>query len=169
MIKILGFIPFLVAAAYGSVSDIEILLVVISSIGLIFSLYNLKESWKDWRLLKNLGKTDFGRDYDPRMVVALNGLRSEVSRSIIQAIYLALGIFAMLIAEAPPVHLPLKIVIFGFLFRWGFILASILLTLKSYWSYQVRSRVLAHYGFGDDPNNERDNVASRKRDLENEN
>jgi len=168
MIKIFGLIPFLIAAAYGSVSDIEILLVLISSIGLAFSIFNLRESWGDWRFLKNLGKTDYGSNYDPRMVVAINGLRSEVARTIIQTIYLSLGIFALFIPENHAI-LPLKLQIFGFLFRWGFIAASILLTLKSYWGYQIRHRVLEHYGFEDDPNNEQDNIASRKRDLDNGN
>lgn len=166
MFKIFGATFGLLAAAYGSVSDIELLLVLISLIGLSFSIFNLRESWRDWRVLKLLKKTDYGRNYDPRMVVAINGLRAEAARAIIQLIYLALGVFAMFIAEtSPAIHLPLKIQIFGFIFRWGFILASILLTLKSYWGYQVRHRVLEHYGSEIDPNNELDNIKSRERDA----
>lgn len=146
-----------IAAAYGSVSDIEILLVLVSSIGLFFSFFNLRESWKDWRVLRRSKKTDYGKNYDPRMVVAINGLRAEVARAIIQGIYLSLGIFAMFIAEADPrIHFPLKLVIFGFLFRWGFITASILLSLKSYWGYQVRHRVLEHYGALDPEDEKKD-------------
>lgn len=147
MIKFLT-LPLLavLSAAYGSVSDIEILLVIIAALGLVFSLYNFVQSLKDWRFLNDKGAKDHGPRYDPRMVVAWNALRSELARALIQVYFLTLGTFAMFLAEVPPEHhQATRIVVFGFIFRCGFIAASLLLSLKSYWSYQIRKRVLEHY------------------------
>jgi len=150
MIKILTIFGGVLAAAYGSVSDIEILLVVVTTIGLLYGFYNIREMYRAWIILHRQGKTDHGPHYDARMVVAINGLRSEIARVLIQLWLVTLGVIAMTIPETPPyIHEPFKLVIFGFIFRWGIIGTSLLLSLKSYWGYQVRQRVNEHYGEGE--------------------
>lgn len=131
--------------SYGSVSDIEVIFTVLAFIGLCFSLYNARESWSDYRALKRAGRSARGKTYDGRYVVAWNSLRAEIARSLIQFIYVVLGFYAFFLPEVSNANMPLKFVIYGIIARYGFIAATALLTLKSYWGYEVRRAVRLHY------------------------
>lgn len=132
---------FQLAAAYfnGYVSDIEVLWVLITSIGAIFSIHNLIESRRDLKVLKMRGVRN------GRMKIALTGIRAETGRLVIQTIFLIVGIDAMTLQEAPIYpHEPWHIALTRFLFQWGFIAASAILTLKSYWNYSLRRDLIEH-------------------------
>lgn len=124
------------AAAYGTVSDIEILFSLISFIGAAFSIFSSYEAIKDYQAL-NKAKIGNGR-----RLLAWTSVQTEIARVIIQLIFLTIGILAATIAEMPPqLHLPLEVVIFGFIFRWGLILSSLLLMYKSILAYLVRQKL----------------------------
>lgn len=124
----------MLAAAYGSVSDIEIFWVVLVFCGLLFSLYNVKEARADQKALKEAGVAN------GRGKIAQFAVRSEMARTAIQLIFLTIGILAMFLAETPDsLDQPWHLTAIGFAFRWGLITAAALITLKSYWSWRLRA------------------------------
>lgn len=126
----------ILAAAYGSVSDIEILWTLIAIIGASFSVYNVREAFKDYRSLKDIDKKN------GRGLIARATFKSECARLTIQLIFAAIGILAMFVPETVlPPDTPFQIVAIGFAIRWGIIFTSILVSLKSYWAYQVRTEL----------------------------
>lgn len=133
----------LLAAAYGSVSDVELIWTLVALIGAGFSIYNLREAYKDFKALGIVDRKN------GRGVIARSTLKSESARLAIQTIFATIGILAMFVPESSfPPGTSFQIIAIGFAIRWGIILSSILLSLKSYWSYQVRvelaKRLLAH-------------------------
>lgn len=116
----------MIAAAYGSVSDIEILWSVIAAVGLSYSLYNLRDALKDYDFIKH-HKISNGR-----RILARHAVYGEGIRAAIQGIFLTVGILAAFVPEAPPVEAITVISILGLIIRWGLILSSVLLTIKSY-------------------------------------
>lgn len=122
---------------HGFVSDIEILWVLIALFGAGFSIHNLRESFMDITALRLSGIRN------GRWKIARAALKSESARLFIQLIYIMVGIGAMTFQE-PPVqyHQPLHIQIFTFLFQWGFILSSAMLTAISYWNFALRRDLL---------------------------
>lgn len=127
----------ILAAHFGTVSDIEFAWTLIATIGAGFSLYNLKEAFKDYRVLSFINKKN-GRGAIARLT-----LKSESARLTIQLIFFTIGFLAMLVPEGPSTipGAPLQVVLLGLVFRWGIIVSSILITLKSYWAYQVRKEL----------------------------
>lgn len=123
-----------VAAAYGSVADIEIVWTAIAAFGLFFSFYNIRESRKDLVAVEILTGSRGNRAH----ILALAGLKMEIARAVIQAIFITVGIMAMTLPGTPTRLLPLKLVIFQAIFTYGFIISALLLTLKSYWNYRLR-------------------------------
>lgn len=158
MIKAILSLPLVVAAAYGSVSDIEILWTLIAVVGMVYSLINFRESWLDWKLLRKI------RGYDARRIVACSAMQAEGIRAAIQGFYITIGVYAMFIPETPTAHLPLRYVIFGALFRWGFVISSLLLTYKSYLGARLRKKVYNHYNFANSLSSE--SSAQEDRALE---
>jgi hypothetical protein len=130
----------LIAGTYfgGYVSDIEILWVLIALVGMIFSLHNVSETRQDLAVLR------YKNIRNGRWKIAVTGLRAEVGRFIIQSIYLAVGIYAMFFPDPPSMHESLRVAAFRFLFQWGFIVSSLILTLKSYWNYELRQELVEH-------------------------
>lgn len=122
----------------GYVSDIEILWVLIALAGLIFSLFNLRESIIDIRELR------VRRITNGRKKIAITGFKAEIGRVIIQFIFILIGVMAMTFQDAPQSHEPFKIALFRFIFQWGLIVSSIILSLKSYWNYILRKDLLRY-------------------------
>lgn len=140
----------ILSAAYGSVSDIELIWTLIAVIGACFSVYNLKEAYKDFKTLGYIDRKN------GRGLIARTTLKSELARLVIQIIFITIGVFAMLITEVPlPPDTPFKIVAIGFVFRWGIIISSLLITFKSYWAYQVRSELSKRLDVHDEITNAR--------------
>lgn len=133
-------LSLIIAGTYGSgaVSDIEILWTLISLIGLLFSFYNIKESRQDLAVLRER------HIRNGRWRIAVTALRAELGRAIIQGINVTIGIFAMTFPEPPSAAEPLKVQVFRFIFQWGFILSSFILTLKSYWNFSLRRELIEH-------------------------
>lgn len=127
----------LLAAAYGSVSDIELLWTLIALVGAGFSLYNVRDALKDYNSL--------GADPNGKRELASVAVKTEAGRLVVQCIFVAIGIAAMFVPEVPAaVEQPLSIEIVGFLVRWGIIASSVILTWKSYLVWRLR-RTLARY------------------------
>ena len=127
----------MLGAAYGTFSDIEILWVLIALVGLVYSSMNAREAYAD---------RQFIRDHsiiNGRSLVANSIYFTELSRAVIQLIFLAVGVIAMTIPEIPPeADVPTNIKIFGFIFRWGLIASSVLLTFKAFLANRVRKALL---------------------------
>lgn len=123
----------MLGAAYGSVSDIEIVWVLVAVVGLTFSLFNFRDALRDKaRLIR--AKVSNGR-----MLVAQANLLGEATRAVKQAIFATIGALAMLLPEVPPqANIPLKNQLIGFFIRWGLITASALTTYQSYLGWQIR-------------------------------
>lgn len=123
----------LIAAHYGPVEDIEVVWTLIAFIGAIFSVYNVREARKDLHALSTIDKNN-GRGKLGRFAI-----KTEVARLAIQLIFLLIGVLAMSVqSRGTPAGTPWNIVLLGIIFRWGLIIASLLVTLKSYWGYKIR-------------------------------
>lgn len=122
------------AAQYGTISDIEILWTLIAGSGLIFSLYNIREALRDRRAIveSNIG--------NGRKKIAGHALRNEAARALIQVIFLVIGILTMTYADPATINpdQPWNLTLISIVFRWGLIFSAILISLKSFWSFQLR-------------------------------
>lgn len=126
----------LLFASYGTVGDIEILFTVLALVGVVFSLINTIEAIRDWGAVRRAG---IGNG---RRMLAWTSALAEGIRLIIQSIFATLGILAMFIPEPPPqLHQPLLLVVFGAVFRWGLILSSALLMVKSVMGHITRQHL----------------------------
>lgn len=137
----------LLAAQYGTVSDIEILFFLIAFFGACFSLFNLRESWRDLCYLKER-KIGNGR-----RLIAFSSFRAEIARLIIQAIYMTIAVLAMTFPDPPSnlSNVPFKVTLYRFVFTWGFIIAASLLSLKSFWNWSLRKTLLSEGLRDNDP------------------
>jgi len=125
------------AAAYGTVSDIELMWVLISVFGFFYSMFNLRESHMDVRALH------FAGIKNGRYLVARTSRYQDAVRSMIHAIFLSIGVLAMILPETPPnADLPLINYAIGFAIRWGLIAAAILLVSQSFVARQTRMKLL---------------------------
>lgn len=123
----------LLAAGYGTVSDIELVWVIIALVGAIFSAFNLKNAIDDFRALHLLDRAN------GRGLIARNTFKSEAARLATQSIFLLAGLLIMTIPDSPDTPgRPWNVILIGAVVRWGFVTASILVSLQGYWSYQVR-------------------------------
>ena len=122
-------------ANYGNVEDIEILWTLISLFGLIFAGWNLKEAIKDRDAIKKL-------DRNGKILIANTAYKSELARTIKQAIFLTIGILAMTIPGIDYSMVPFKVTAINFLIRWGLLSASFLTTYQSYLSFRLRKDLL---------------------------
>lgn len=125
----------ILAASYGTVSDIEVAWTLLAFTGLIFSLFNLRNSYLDLRETDNLT--------NGRRIIAVSQMKLESTRIIIQLLFLAIGVGAMFLVDASTAALPLKYQLFGALFRWGLIVSALLITYQSYLSWKIRQVLLA--------------------------
>lgn len=125
----------MIAAAYGSVSDIEIVWTVIAAVGLLFSAFTLGAARGDRRALIDAGIKN------GRRKVALYTVLAETTRAIKQVIFLLIGGALMFVEEMPPRGVPLSLQIVGFAIRWGLILSSALTTLQSYLAFRLRREI----------------------------
>lgn len=127
----------MLAAAYNTIEDIEILWTLISAIGLGFSLWNLSEAKKD---KVAIARANIGNG---RSNIARTVLKAEIARVIKQLIFLIIGILAMTLPSTPDqLDQPPKMVIIGIVLRWGLIIASALTSYQAYLAYRLRSDLL---------------------------
>jgi hypothetical protein len=130
----------LLAATYGTISDIEIAWVFIAIVGLFFSGWTCRESHKDVRALRASGIAN------GRMLIATTSRFQDAARVAIHSIFIVVGITAMFIPDADVSALPLPMLIAGVAIRWGLIIAALLLVSQSYVANRLR-RTLVHAEF----------------------
>jgi len=127
-----------VAAQYGTVSDIEIVWTLIAAFGLCFALFNLFDAYRDWKALT-------GRLNGLRAIAVLS-LKLEGTRVAIQSIFVTIGVLAMTMKDPPSsLSLPWKQVVIGAVFRWGLVISATLVMYQSYVNFEAR-RYLRAYG-----------------------
>src|SRR4051812_24068751 len=85
---------------YGTVEDIELVWTFIAAAGFVFSVFNLKDSLGDWRYLRRRGVKN------GRLSVARSNAYTELSRTVIQSIFLVIGILALMLPAPPASSLP---------------------------------------------------------------
>lgn len=124
----------MIAAAYGPVSDVEIIWVVVAFVGLIYSLLNVQDSLGDRKFL------DDNRITNGRRALAKYQLMAEILRAGMQLIFFAIGVAAMTL---PEIHnsadLPTHELVIRVLLTYGLVASSIMLTIKSYLGFRVRN------------------------------
>lgn len=128
----------MIAANYGPVADIEIVWTVVAFVGLIYSILNVRDAQIDLEVLESAGVKN------GRRTLARYQLEAEVLRSIMQTIFLSIGIAAMSLPAAPDsLDLPTTQLVIQVLITYGLIVSSVLLSIKSYLGYRVR-RILTN-------------------------
>jgi hypothetical protein len=123
----------LLGAAYGTVSDIEVLWTLIAAVGLSFSIFNVREAVLDRKALILRGVAN------GRKMLAQTNYLSEIARLVKQSIFLIIGIAVMFVAEQPDsLDQPWYLVVLGIAIRWGLIVASLLTALQSFLGFRAR-------------------------------
>ena len=126
----------MIFAAYGSVSDIEIVWTAVALIGGAFSIYNVRDAIKDVRALPT-------NVQNGRRIVAWASLRVEMARLTIQTIFAVIGFLAMLVPEVPDsTELPTAQAVAGAAFRMGLLLSGALLAYQSMENRRMRTLLL---------------------------
>lgn len=127
------------AAGYGTVSDIEIAWTLLAVIGGVFSVTNVRDA------LADLNATDHLRPLNGRRSIAVVGLKIEVTRLAMQLIFATIGVLAMLLDDQPPVSdLPWRVAAAGVMIRWGLIVVSALVLYQSIENRRLRQVLREH-------------------------
>lgn len=134
----------ILGAQYGTVSDIEIMWMVINGLGLSFSLYNLWENWKDFNSASKV------RTRNGRYVLALAAVKIELARTLILTILLTLGVLSMTLPDTPTDLLTTQQLLITIFFKWGLMVSAALIAYQSYLNREARKRVL-DVEYGRDP------------------
>lgn len=124
-----------IAAGYGNVSDIEVMFVVISLIGLAFSLYNAIRAWGDIAWLRE-NKVKNGRWYLAKMWFV-----SEAGRAYLQFFFALIGIRAFFYPDPPP-RLSTHEAVMDVVLRWGLLVGTAIVTGKTIYIWYIRDRLI---------------------------
>lgn len=122
-------------AFFGSLFEtwmVEIAWSTVAAVGLIFSLYNLTESLKDF------GAISYFNIKNGRRFIARSSVIIELSRTIIQGIALLIGIWVMSLPKISNYPQPENIFIFGLIFKYGLLTIVTLLSFNTYLSFKSR-------------------------------
>lgn len=122
----------MLAATYGTVSDIEILWTVVGATGVLFSAFNLRDAWIDRKAVIAAGVRN------GRRLIASFSVRSEAARLAIQSIFVTVGILAVFTPEPPNGSLHGIQLATSIVARFGLVLSEILVLFKSIDAYIVR-------------------------------
>jgi len=143
-------------SAFGNASWLELIWTLIAAFGIVFSIYNSKQSWGDLKSLKQRG---IGNG---RRIIANLGFKMELVRGIIQGIFIAIGVVAMTFPAPPDFGpQPLHLLLYRHLFTYGLVVSAALLSLKSYWNWSARRQLIEQYSLETD---ETTTVAEQKED-----
>lgn len=128
-------LALIIGAQYGAIADIEVVWTAIAAVGLIFSIYNWRDAEADYKALGVLA--------NGRRAIAVLSIKMEITRTIIQGLFLAIGISAMFVPDAPDqLHRPTNVLILSVLFRWGLVISAILIMYQSIANYHVRKKLI---------------------------
>lgn len=122
----------MIGASYGNVEDIEVLWSLVALIGLVYSLINVQEGRKDMRWL------DVNSIFNGRRTLAKFQLAAEGLRAFVQGVFLLIGVLEMFIPGNVVSNGSWSVVAISASVRWGLLLASVALTVKSYLGKRVR-------------------------------
>lgn len=122
----------MLAATYGTVSDIEILWTIIGAVGVMFSAFNLRDARIDKRVLADAGIVN------GRRIIARFAVRAELARLVIQAIFVTIGVLAMLQTDPPNAALNKLQIVTSAVSRVGLVIAELLVLFKSIDGYMTR-------------------------------
>ena len=126
----------MLAAAYGTVSDIEIVWTLIALVGAVVSIYNFREARDDCTALREAGL------FNGRWLVARSTKWVEGLRLFVQAVFGAIGVMTMFFPETPDqLDQPWYVVVFGILATWGLIGSSLAITTQSFINAYVRRQL----------------------------
>ena len=127
----------MLAAQYGTISDIEIVWIVLAVFGLFYSVRNAVEANKDCKALKKAGVLN------GRRKIAKTARFQDAARAVIHGLFASIGLMAGLLPDPPDqLSLPLKQQVISLLVRWGLIFGSVVLVAQSYASNQLRKELL---------------------------
>lgn len=121
---------------YKGISEIEVFWVALAVFGLAFSLFNVKEAWKDVRALDLVGIKN------GRRIIAKTQRFQDGCRAICHAIFLAIGIGSWTLMDTPFDNQPWNVILITVLIRWGLIAAAGILVAQSYASFHLRRTIL---------------------------
>jgi len=128
-------------ASYGTVSDFEILLVVISFVGLCFSTYTARQAWKDYQALCAEPRETRGLLWFASHMLSKVWVVSECGRIYLQFIFLVLGAYYLTFADPTRAGLPQWREIMSVILQWLFITGAAATAGKSIYVWYVRMRL----------------------------
>lgn len=127
----------MLAAQYGTISDIEIIWIALALFGLFYSTRNALEANKDCKTLKRAGVRN------GRRKIALTVRFQDAARAAIHSIFATIGFLAALLPDPPnQLNLPWKQQVVSVLIRWGLIFGSAILVAQSFASNRLRKELL---------------------------
>lgn len=126
----------MLAAGYGTISDIEVVWVLIALVGVLFGIFNTTDAIEDREAV------DRKKLANGRKLFADSAVYIEYMRLAVQIIFLVIGVAIMTIPDPPSTPQTVKIVVISAIVRWGLISASAILLAKSIYTYFVRKQLL---------------------------
>ena len=127
----------IVAAQYGTVSDIEILWVVIAIIGFLVSAWNFWQAHLDCRALKTM------KEPNGRRLIAKASRFQDATRMSVHAIFITIGLLAMTQKDVNNELLTDTQLALRFSITWGLVLGAVLLVTQSMVARNLRIRLLS--------------------------
>lgn len=127
------------AAQYGSVSDIEIVWTLIALFGLGFAIWNFFDAVAGYR--------DLGARLNGLRQTAVASIKLEATRVVIQTIFVLIGVLAMTLKDpSNSLHQPWRVLLLGAVFRWGLVISAGLVMYQSYINFEIR-RLMRAYAY----------------------
>lgn len=120
-----------------TISDIEVVWVLLAAFGLFYALRNAREAHQDVVVLTAATELDPSKER-----IARTTRFQDVARAVIHAICLVIGLLAMMLVDTSDSPSAL-IVAIGLTIRWGLIAVSAILVAQSYASNRLRVELLA--------------------------
>lgn len=115
----------------NTISLIEVVWVVVTTVGMIYKVLNAYDSWlaKEW--LKNSGKNGY------RQIVAAGTLKADLARAAVMVLLWISGITSLTLPSQPTLGFTQDLMLKG-----GFIVSAVLLCYAGYEAHKTRDRVI---------------------------
>lgn len=124
----------IVAANYGTVADIEILVTLLAVVGAALSILNVRDAVGDLKAMHGKGPQN------GRWAIARTSVHVEVARLVIQAIFAFIGVLAMLLPDADLGRLSWQAATTVIVTRWGIVICVALVAYQSLENRRMRQR-----------------------------
>lgn len=119
-----------------TVQPIEVVWTAIAGVGCLFAIFNALDALRDARAAAQL------RHRNGRWTIARATVLTEWFRFAIQAIFVAIGVGAMLLPPSPPMVLHGRVLFFTVVFKYGLIACAVLVALQSFALWRMRRTLL---------------------------